>query len=282
MKLTKFVALTTAVVVMSGSVLAVTGVDVNLAGKQRMLTQKMSKEVALIASGVDVSANVASLKASHDLFDKTLKGLRTGDEGLGLAGTSDGGITGCLDSVEGVWSKFGGSIAEITAAGSVSDEQLQVVATRNRPLLTVMNRCVKLFEKAVGDSGASAEIAMAINVVGRQRMLTQKMSKEFFLLSAGYKPDYQKGEIAKTIAQFDGALSGLINGDSVAGLPVAPSAEIKAQLEKVKGMWAPFKAVMEKAAAGEALTDADKKAVAAQNMPLLKAMNAAVVMYTKL
>ncbi len=51
------------------------GTVINLAGKQRMLTQKMSKEALFIAKGIDVEKNKESLKKTAELFDKTLKGL---------------------------------------------------------------------------------------------------------------------------------------------------------------------------------------------------------------
>ena len=44
------------------------GVVINLAGKQRMLTQKMSKEILLIAAGVDVDANKENLKKTATLL----------------------------------------------------------------------------------------------------------------------------------------------------------------------------------------------------------------------
>ena len=76
------------------------GVVLNLSGKQRMLTQKMSKEIVLIAMGHETGTNVQNLKATADLFDKTLKGLRNGDAGLQLVPTSNPRILRQLDKVE--------------------------------------------------------------------------------------------------------------------------------------------------------------------------------------
>ncbi|MCK4442577.1 MAG: type IV pili methyl-accepting chemotaxis transducer N-terminal domain-containing protein, partial [Sulfurovaceae bacterium] len=49
------------------------GTVINLAGKQRMLTQKMTKEALFIAKGIDVKENIENLKKTVSLFDKTLK-----------------------------------------------------------------------------------------------------------------------------------------------------------------------------------------------------------------
>ncbi len=56
-----------------------------------------------------------------------------------------------------------------------------------------------------------------INLAGKQRMLTQKMSKEVFLLSAGSNT---RGALLKTMALFEKTLTGLVHGDKKMGLPV--------------------------------------------------------------
>ncbi len=59
-------------------------VIVNLAGKQRMLTQKMTKEALAVSRGLEKEEN---LKKTADLFDRTLKGLISGDAELNLPPT---------------------------------------------------------------------------------------------------------------------------------------------------------------------------------------------------
>ncbi len=42
-----------------------------------MLTQKMTKELLLIANGIDVDANKVNIKKTAELFEKTLNDLIT-------------------------------------------------------------------------------------------------------------------------------------------------------------------------------------------------------------
>jgi len=250
------------------------GYVINLAGKQRMLTQKMSKEAALIALDVDVSANKSALKATHDLFDKTLTGLKNGDADLGLTAAKAPDIIRGLDKVSELWQKFSPQIASVAQSGTVSNAQLSAIAAENVPLLKTMNKAVKLFEASSSASNLDPSLAKAINLAGRQRMLTQKMSKEFFFLAKGYQADMNKAELAKTVALFDKTLNGLVNGDSGQGLVAAPSDKIKAQLEIVKNLWVPFKAQIESTP-----SDSSIRAVADNNLPLLKEMNKAVGLF---
>lgn len=250
---------------------------INLAGKQRMLTQKISKEVLLVSLDVDWMQNIEHLKKTRGLFDKTLKGLRNGDDELGLPPTKKPRIVSGLDDVDGLWAEFNGVLTNVIQNEDVDDEQLSAIASQNVPLLKAMNKVVKLYEAASSSGDLNPALAKAINLAGRQRMLTQKMSKEFFLVAKGHNVDSSKADLAKTIALFDTTLTGLIDGDDAQGLSPAPTDEILAQLNKVKSMWSSFKSHIE----GEP-KPASIQAVANENLPLLKEMNKAVGMFEAL
>lgn len=247
---------------------------INLAGKQRMLTQKMSKEAVLVALAHDAEVNTANLQKTHDLFDKTLKGLRAGDADLGLPETKKPNIVAGLDEVDVLWGSFGGVIGTVASSGAAEDAQLSTIASNNVPLLKAMNKVVKLYEADSASGDMNPALAVAINLSGRQRMLTQKMSKEFFLIAKGHEVDANRENLAKTKDLFDKTLNGLLEGDAEQGLSPAPTDEIRAQLEKVKGMWAEFKVHLEADPTPESI-----KAVADKNLPLLKEMNKAVGMF---
>jgi len=94
--------------------------------------------------------------------------------------------------------------------------------------------------------------AVIINMAGRQRMLTQKMTKSVFFYIL-YNKDQAKSETAKTEAQnasawFDTTLNALINGGRI---PLGKSSftenispitnkAISAQLKHVESIWKPF------------------------------------------
>lgn len=248
---------------------------INLAGKQRMLTQKMSKEALLVALEVDKETNLQNLKTTRDLFDKTLLGLKDGDAGLGLDATKKPKIRKQLDKVAGLWTEFDSAVSGIVTTSAATGDQISSVSAQNIPLLKEMNKAVKFYETDAAGEGTNPALAKAINLAGRQRMLTQKMSKEFLLVAYGHEADANKAALAKTVALFDKTLNGLIDGDASAGLSPAPTPEIKTQLEKVKSIWSGFRTAIESG------PDA-KQDVADKNLPLLKEMNNAVQMFEKI
>jgi hypothetical protein len=252
-------------------------VIINLAGRQRMLTQKMSKEMLLVAKGIDADANRTSLGKTAELFDTTLKGLINGDAELGLPPTEGKTIVRQLGKVQGLWSEFHGIVDAVVKGGEVPVDK---VATLNLPLLKNMNTAVRLYEKeAKKATGRSAGVV--INLSGKQRMLTQKMSKEMLLVALNHKVDDNKGNLRGTASLFDRTLKGLRDGDDDLGLPPTKDPAIIAQLDKVASIWAQFKPVVDRAGdvnTPEVSAD-DLQLMVKLNLPLLKEMNAAVKMY---
>ncbi len=261
------------------------GVVLNLSGKQRMLTQKMSKEMMLVALDVDKDANLANLQKTSALFDKTLKGLRNGSEELHLPPTSSGRILRQLDKIDAIWADFNPVVQGVLADKSVTKEQVAVVAEKNLPLLKEMNKAVGMYEKDAKKGGLKAApgLAATINLSGKQRMLTQKMSKEFLLVAYGHNRDDNKLALLETYSLFERTLKGLLDGDETLGLPGTKPQTIRDQLAVVDGLWQKFKPIVEYGAAHDTTEiPMDKiKTLADTNLPLLKEMNKAVGMYEK-
>lgn len=259
------------------------GTVLNLSGKQRMLSQKMSKEVMLVALDVDKAANIENLKNTAALFDKTLKGLRNGDAGLKLPPTSAKRILRQLDKVDAIWADFYPTIQAITSSGSVTADQVATIAEKNLPLLKQMNKTVGAYEKDAAKGGLSKDpgLAATLNLSGKQRMLTQKMSKEFLMIAYGHDVDNNKLSLLETYTLFERTLKGLVDGDATLGLPGTKTQAIVDQLGVVDGLWKDFKPMVSSASeASSSSVSGDQIAKVAQlNLPLLKNMNKAVGMY---
>lgn len=249
------------------------GVVINLAGKQRMLTQKMSKEVFFIAKGIDVSKNTENLKKTEALFDKTLTGLINGDSTLNLPKTENKEILAQLQKVSDLWKPFKANIDSVIA-GKADKAILEAIAKENLPLLKEMNKAVQMYTKASG-SKLDPQMAKTINLAGKQRMLTQKMTKELLLIANGIDVEGNKANLKKTAGLFEKTLNGLIKGDSDLGLEPTKDAAIAKQLEMVQQIWADYKPIVEAADT----SDASLKKAEKLNLPLLKEMNKAVKMY---
>ena len=255
-------------------------VKLNLAGKQRMLTQKMVKEALLISLKVNPDDNNKKLQASADLFEKTLVGLQQGDESLGLTKTNYQDVLAQLNKVTALWDAFKPSIEKVIADGDNS-EALRLLAQQNVPLLNEMDKAVSLYED-LGDKESSEaylnDLAVVINLSGKQRMLSQKMLKEALLVAQNIDKAENEKNLQATMQLFDQTLQGLLKGDESLNLVETKDEAILEQLAVVQGHWDTFKPLMEKLDNSvEALQQ-----VSEMNLVLLNDMDKAVKMYEEL
>lgn len=127
----------------------------------------------------------------------------------------------------------------------------------------------------------TATDSKVINIAGRERMLSQKMSKE--VMEYHLVPTAEaKSSLQGTHDEFEAALNGLINGSEELGLPKTTNSEIVTQLQKVSDIWQPFSANVMVVLEQRAGTDKAIEYIKNNNVTLLKEMNKAVVMYEQL
>lgn len=124
---------------------------VNIAGKQRMLTQHISKNALLVAADFTTEEEhkqlESELKSKADLFSQTLKGLIHGDEELNLPAAIDEKVLTKLQEVVQLWSPFHKNINILLTDGADTSQglaALQVIVAGNIELLKTMNQVVQL------------------------------------------------------------------------------------------------------------------------------------------
>ena len=186
---------------------------INLAGKQRMLTQKMSKEALLIIQGVEVNKNRVSLKETIATFDKTLHGLKVGSKELNLPKTEDKEILNLLEKEIRLWTLFKKFLNKIVEE-KVNKNTLKAVEITNMPLLKLMNKIVELYEVKYS-SALSPNLAKTINLAGKERMLIQKMTKELLLIASNVKSDDYIKSLHKSGKLFQTKLDSLIKDKNI-------------------------------------------------------------------
>lgn len=204
------------------------GVVINLAGKQRMLTQKMSKESLALSQG---TGSKESLEKTVNLFDRTLKGLIFGDNELRLPPTQNSEIISQLNHVQKLWKDLQINMEVVLVNSAETTSAISYVNDHNIELLKESNKVVGMLESNAFDS-------KTINLAGKQRMLTQKMVKETLgLVQGGNSSDTLKG----TVGLFDKTLKGLISGDSELGLSAMTDSAILVQLKNMQALWKSFR-----------------------------------------
>ncbi|PUB12072.1 type IV pili methyl-accepting chemotaxis transducer N-terminal domain-containing protein [Yoonia sediminilitoris] len=94
---------------------------IDIAGRQRMLAQRMSKNVCLITSGIEVEAAREELAATIELFDTSLSALRNGLESVGVRPPPTKRIEEGLQFVVDEWTAIR-PVLDATLIGTQLDE----------------------------------------------------------------------------------------------------------------------------------------------------------------
>ncbi|MEM1382381.1 MAG: type IV pili methyl-accepting chemotaxis transducer N-terminal domain-containing protein [Pseudomonadota bacterium] len=255
---------------------------VNLAGRQRMLTQRMTKAACMITLKVEVPFHTEMLQASHRDFAKALAALELGDPGLRVYGqeTNSRVLTGLAD-VKSHWDGFDQPLREMMGTGQFGGQRADEIFQRNMPLLKRMNEVVSLIEQVHANPNEMLLAnAVAINIAGRQRMLSQKIGKEFCQVMLGWNAEETKAALEKTISVFETSHGALASGLPAAGIIPPPTKEIRLALDAFEKRWMTLKSLMQGLIAGTAGPD-DLQVFARENDTLLKQMHAIVGMYEK-
>ena len=127
--------------------------------------------------------------------------------------------------------------------------------------------------------------ALLINIVGKQRMLTQKISKNIFYL---YQNNESNKELDEAIIEFIYNFISLKNGNSLIGIFKAPTNDIINQILKVEALWNEFykntndfkKNLNKRNSSNELLLETIVRSVYNTNNVLLNEVDVLVSMYT--
>jgi len=182
---------------------------VNIAGKQRMYTQRMLKDYAMVGMGNTYGDPAKDLQKTMDAFSEHLEALK--------AYAKKDTTKKSLNEVETLWKPLRKTLQEKPDISKVAKLQEDLEA-----LLKAADTATKHFAEESGKT--SGEI---VNIAGRQRMLSQRMASLYMLKVWGVKDPKFKTKLDDAMRLFKTSMEKLekspLNND-----------EINALLAKVK------------------------------------------------
>lgn len=190
------------------------GTLINIAGKQRMLTQRMAKDFVFKSVGTMPEQAQKELNSSVVLFEEGLKLLQAN------AYTSE--LKSKLDREEQLWKAYKTSLSSGFSKGTAT-----YILTQNTEILAACEDAVKEYVEyaktrpSKGDDDGATGVAVAINTStsGRIRMLSQRMSLYYvayyngMIDEMGYK--ILKGAADNIASSFSAVLTSDANNQEV-------------------------------------------------------------------
>ncbi len=160
---------------------------INIAGMQRMLSQKIAKAYFFYAQGVRPEKTRKQLFSSIDLFNKNYFILRKK--------LKDKDIQDLLVFIE-----MSKDELSILAKAPFNEENGASMLDYSETLLEASNDIVKRIE-----AFTNKKAAKIVNLSGRQRMLTQRIAKFYIAYQAGFKDINTINQLKKSITEFEKA-----------------------------------------------------------------------------
>ncbi|MBX2811062.1 MAG: type IV pili methyl-accepting chemotaxis transducer N-terminal domain-containing protein [Myxococcales bacterium] len=221
------------------------GLYINIAGRQRMLSQKLMFEALALAKDPSEERKDA-LEFTMALFATSHRSLHiggqtplelNGDNPVFVRGASDSSLIGLLGQVEAYWKPMRKGLSLLIEASQRREEALQVLLDKNPKLFQHIDSSVRCFlaDKASGS---------VVNVAGRQRLLSQRTALQAVLIDT-VPSDSLRAELQENMELFEVSLHGLREGGEVTvgqsrhpiTIPGTNDRDVLDELDEVEALW---------------------------------------------
>lgn len=247
---------------------------INLAGRQRTLSQFIARAVCFATIGVEGAAQMQDRMSAKFLFDQTLIDLREGSPVQGILPEQNAAILASLDRQAASWKSYQVAIAA---------EQLGPILAEGEKVFAAADATVTLIEQKLAPAaGVDPMMAATLNKAGMTRTLLQRAVKAFCYVAAGHEVAANRATIRTAVERLDLFLAKLATGDDALRIMAPPVAEIGDQLVTVETYWAPLRTVLKKAGDGAAASREEVTLVAQKCAKVLEELNAIVSLYQEL
>jgi len=213
-----------------------------MSAHNKMLSQKISKDVVMIVNGIDVEDYRYDLIRSTQTFNDFLLAMYTGNEKRSIIKTTDPDILQELNEIKEEWKVFCKHVLKFyKKEDALAMESYKYIINNNEKLLRLSHKLTQtLKSKNRLNTNTNKVMEHTLKIADRQKMLTQKMFKERFLIYIGEDVKRNSIRLRGSLILFKNGLKGLIYGDDKRGLTAVTNQKIKQKLQR---MWRLYKKV---------------------------------------
>ncbi len=236
-----------------------------LAGKQRMLTQQLSKGLmALLLGDQNKIEEINSIKME---FHTVLKALMRGDEELGVSAAQTHDILDRFNKIQEQWVPFIMNVEIILQTWPEVSNNIDQIMETHLDLFNEAQEVIKL----LSEKSDLKTIAHA----GRLREIIQRLTKTVLGFTRYNKKKFID-ESMKSIQLQDRIIEGLLEGDSGLSIKKINDPKLRKKIHNLKTNWALFREKLNYIFKTLPAVHNASTYIRENNLNLLKAMNSAV------
>lgn len=253
---------------------------INYSGKLRMLSQRIPSAACHLMRGIDVEGASQLLVAAPAEFEKILLALEVGDDDLTILNPETQTATLVrIHNLREAWEPMKAAAARV-ASGTGSEEDLEFILEHNMVVLgfavTLVSRLVDQYSNP---NAVRYDQLLLVDISGRQRMLTQKMSKESCMLGTDLATSETLDHLQGTMRIFENSLFALRDGFAEVGIRPPPNSQIAEGLNLVVEDWSSVKPILDEVLNGADLSDQSSAVKFRRLNQTMSDMNAVVGLY---
>jgi hypothetical protein len=228
-----------AMVYNAGFIAEVGGAErINHSGRLRLLSQEIASASCYFNAGIDTEARGKRVMDDLVEFERILAALEVGDESLGIIGPEQSRkVLTALEAVKAAWGPYKSAAAGLVD-GTAADAGMQFLSQNNMALLDAAQILVTEVSTQYSNPAEMVQAdALILDIAGRQRMLTRRISKGACATHTGNAELGGLESLQKDMKLYETSLLALRDGNESVGIMPPPTPEIKAALDVIFAEW---------------------------------------------
>lgn len=213
--------------------------------------------------------------------NRILNALENGDRALGIpTAEQDENILGLIRDMKLQWILADESSRKVLA-GSGDEKTLRDLDNHNQQFMDISFRLVTAISNQYSDTNAlSLTDAIRLQIAGRQRMLSQKLSYEACTLQKGGEPEVREA-LAETLQMYEMSAKALRDGMPEVGILPTEDPQLKSALTDIEREWSQMKWPLQALENGAVWDSTTQNRMYLKLNELMHEMDQIVVAYTK-
>lgn len=252
---------------------------INLASRQSVLVEEITKAACFAAHGMKAPEHLAELAEAAETYEATEIALRYGDKAMGLLPEGLPSVQGAIGRSEVAWKPFYAAAKRILEADGHDEEDLLYLDDHGDEVLQATDAAAAAIEHEYSKRHVPLNVAVGITIAGRQRVLVERMAKEACMIAHGVHVEQHLGELGESVEMFSLAHDALTNGMEAVGIHAPQGQALKDKLAEASALWAELQPDYMHIVKDGVVTVADLELIDKDTEPLVHILDEIVFLY---